>query len=273
MTEATKLQGFRVYYIPQDFSVCETAAHALDHVPHQTQPTLGIWIGYIPQPDRYTAIYQAALDKNIHLLNTPAQHLIAQEFDQAYPRLAGLTPASFVITDISHCQEAVATLGLPLFVKGTVQSDKAKGWKACVAHTLEELQQLTQQLLGLEARSRGRVIARQLVKLRHSRTSAQGFPLGREYRVFLYQQTILGWGYYWEGDDPFKALTTDEKQTVLQLALTASDRLGVPYLAVDIGQQEDGQWLIIEVGDAQFSGISQIPLLPLWNAIRELETR
>lgn len=271
MTEAAKIQGFKVYYIPQDFNICETAHNALYHVPKQTQPTLGIWIGYIPQPEHYAAVYQAALDKNIHLLNTPKQHLIAQEFDQAYPKLLGLTPRSFVLTDVAQCPEVVAMIGLPLFVKGTVQSRKAKGWKACVAYTLEELQALTQQLLSLEARSRGRVIVRQLIKLRYSRTSAQEFPLGREYRVFVYGQTVLGWGYYWEGDDPLKALTADEQQIVLQLALTTAARLEVPYLAVDIGQQEDGQWIVIEVGDAQFSGVSQIPVLQLWHAIREIE--
>lgn len=273
MTEAAKIQGFRIYYIPQDFSVCGTAANALSHVPQQTQPTPGIWIGYIPQPDHYAAVYQAALDKNIYLINTPEQHLTAQEFDQAYPKLVGLTPRSFVLTDVAQCQEAVATIGLPLFVKGTVQSRKAQGWKACVAYTSQELQQLTQQLLSLEARSRGRVIVRQLIKLRHSRTSAQKFPLGREYRVFTYRQTILGWGYYWEGEDLLKALTADEKKIVLQLALTAAARLEIPYLAVDIGQQEDGQWIVIEVGDAQFSGVSQIPTLQLWHAIRELEIK
>jgi hypothetical protein len=184
-TEVAKLLGFRVYYIPDDFEVCENAENALAHVPSQERETLGIWIGYIPTPERYRAIYDEALRKRIRLLNTPEQHLIAQEFDRAYPYLQDLTPESVTITDVEQCEEAVRTLELPVFVKGAVQSRKTRGWKACVATTLEELQALTQQMLKLEGRSRGRVIVRKLVKLRYRQTSPEGFPFGRESRVFL----------------------------------------------------------------------------------------
>lgn len=271
VTEAAKLLGGRVYYIPDDFSRCETAENALWHLPSQERETLGIWIGYIPTPSRYAAIYQAALNKGVRLPNSPEEHLRVQEFDRAYPRLQGLTPASVVVTHPNQCESAIAQLGLPVFVKGTVQSRKQRGWKACVAESLEELQKLTQQLLSLSGRTRGRVIVREFVKLRHSRSSPAGFPFGREYRVFIYRQQILGWGYYWEGDDPLKPLTNREQEQVLTLALEAARWMEVPYIAVDIGQREDGEWIVIETGDPQFSSLSQIPLLPLWNQILKQE--
>lgn len=264
-TEAAKLTGCQVYHIPQDFEQCETAENALAYVPHQKSETPAVWIGYIPDPERYAAIYTAALVKNIRLLNSPEQHLTAQEFDRAYPRLIGLTPESIIITNEAECDDAAAQLGLPVFVKGAVQSRKSRGWKACVAETVEELRLLCRHLLELDNRSRGRVVVRKLVPLRHSRTSAEGFPFGREYRVFLYGTEVLGYGYYWEGDDPLKVLTADEEWTVLRLAAGAARRVATPYIAVDIGQTENGDWIVIETGDAQFSGVSQTPLLPLWS--------
>ncbi len=267
-TEAAHLTDCRVYSIPQDFRLCETAENALFHIPEQERETPGVWIGYIPTPEHYEAIYKAALDKRIQLLNSPDQHLTVQEFDRAYPHLEGLTPVSVTVSDATDCAAAVKSLGLPVFVKGAVQSRKARGWKACVAETLPELEALTRQMLSLAGRSRGRVIVRRLVRLRHSRASAEGFPFGREYRVFLYQGQVLGFGYYWEGDDPLQTLIPDEKRQVLALAQEAAWRLNVPYLAVDVGQTEAGEWIVIETGDAQFSGISQTPLLPLWNALR-----
>ncbi|MGB3509963.1 MAG: hypothetical protein WBA93_12120 [Microcoleaceae cyanobacterium] len=51
---------------------------------------------------------------------------------------------------------------------------------------------------------------RKLVKLRHSRYAENAFPLGREYPVFIYREKVLGWGYYWQGDDPFKKLSPSE---------------------------------------------------------------
>ncbi|MFB2836451.1 ATP-grasp domain-containing protein [Aerosakkonemataceae cyanobacterium BLCC-F167] len=271
VTEIAKLLGCRVYYIPQDFTICETAENALFHIPKQERETLGVWIGYIPTPERYTAIYNEALRKNIRLLNTPEEHLTVQEFDRAYPKILNLTPESMTITDLAQCQEVVSKLGLPLFVKGTVQSRKARGWKACVANTLAELEILSQQLLNLENRSRGRIIARKLVKLRHVRSTPEGFPLGREYRVFVYQQKVIGCGYYWEGEDPLKKLSTSEESKVIELALNAAKRLEVPYSAIDIGQLEDEKWIVIETGDPQFSGVSQIPLLQLWNEIIKID--
>jgi hypothetical protein len=92
-----------------------------------------------------------------------------------------------------------------------VQSRKSRGWRACVADTLEDLEKLTAAILELEQRSRGRVVVRKLVRLRHVRRSPSGFPLGREYRLFVFAGTILGMGYYWEGDDPLKDLTANER--------------------------------------------------------------
>lgn len=267
-TEAAHLIGCRVYSIPQDFSVCETAENALWHIPRQEQLTPAVWVGYIPSPEHYQAMHDAALHKNMRLLNSPQEHITAQEFDSAYPHLAGLTPASITLSHVNECVSAAETVGLPVFVKGAVQSRKSRGWKACVAETVPELESLVRQLLLLEERSRGRVIVRRLVKLRHSRVSAQGFPFGREYRAFMYHQQIVGLGYYWEGDDPLKVLTEDEEQQVRVLATEAARRLAVPYVAIDIGQVESGEWIVIESGDAQFSGFSQIPLLMLWHNLR-----
>jgi len=269
-TAAARLTNCRVYYIPQE-EVCDSAADALSYVPVQAEETSGVWIGYIPTVEWYAAIYAEALRKRIRLLNTPEEHLDAQEFDRAYARLQDLTPSSVIVTRPEECLQAVAQLGLPVFVKGAIQSRKARGWKACVAETQEELERLCAQLLELDVRSRGRVVVRQLVKLRYHRASAQGFPFGREYRVFLHRQEILGFGYYWEGDDPLKPLLPHEQTVVLATAKEAARRVGSPFLAVDIGQTEANNWIVIETGDAQFSGVSQIPMLALWHAISSIQ--
>lgn len=269
VTEAARIADCRVCYIPQE-EVCDSAADALSYVPVQTEETPGVWIGYIPTPEWYAAIYTEALRKRIRLLNSPTEHLDAQEFDRAYARLQEITPPSVIITHPGECAQAVSQLGLPVFVKGAIQSRKAIGWKACVAETLEELERLCVQLLALDTRSRGRVVVRQLVKLRHRRVSAQGFPFGREYRVFLYRQEVLGFGYYWEGDDPLKPLLPTEQTAVLNRARETGRRVGSPFIAADIGQTEAGDWIVIETGDAQFSGVSQIPLLSLWHAIASI---
>ena len=263
---AARIAGARVFTIPPDFSQCEDASGALWHLPAQVQVTPALWLGYIPDSARYEAIYRAALAKNVRLVNAPDEHQRAQEFDLAYPFIENLTPHSLTLRAPADFARAIVEIGFPMFLKGAVQSRKARGWKACVAANSDELSELAAQLWSLEQRARGRVIARQLVELRHSRAHAD-FPLGREFRVFVLRDQVLSLGYYWPGEDPLSALTADENRAVRWLALEAARRLQVPYLAVDIGQLQSGEWIVSEVGDAQFAGLSCNAPLALWNRL------
>ena len=273
-TEAARLAGATVYTIPADFDACETAENALDHVPPQAEPTPTFWIGYIPDPVRYEAIYHAAHAKNLLLANTPNQHLDAQEFDRTYPKIADLTARSAFVSsaDTAILANAVSTVGgFPVFVKGAVQSRKAKGWKACVAGSPSEFAVLVAALLTLSSRSRGRVVVRELLALRPAGVAPNGFPMGREFRVFVFRGAMVGAGYYWEtATRNLDRLTPIETQTAHALAMDAARRVGTPYIAVDIGQLTDNTWRVIETGDAQFSGLSQVPKIALWNALRQV---
>ncbi|MFN6571566.1 ATP-grasp domain-containing protein [Dendronalium sp. ChiSLP03b] len=272
MTEAAQLLGCKVYYIPRDFERCGNAENALWHIPEYAKETAGIWVGYIPELERYEAIYQAALAKGIKLLNTPLEHRIALEFDLFYPHLKGLTPESVIIASTNECIQAGELLGYPVFIKGAVQSRKQQGWESCVANNQEELIRLTEWLLKLKYSSRSKVIVRKLVKLRHQRLAPNGFPMGREFRCFIYNQQILKYGYYWDGQDNLSQLSKHEEKQVLSLAILAAERLRVPYIAIDIGQLESGEWIVIETADAQFAGVCQIPALELWNKLKDISS-
>ncbi len=264
-TEAARLAGASVHAIPADFEACGDAERALASVPAQATVVDGLWIGYIPNAERYAAIYAAAQRRGIRLANSPSEHERATELDLAYPFLAGLTPASRTFASLAEIE--ASALVYPVFVKGAVQSRKSRGWRACVARDGDELLELARFLFALASRSRGRVLVRELLTLRHHRTGPGGFPLGREFRVFVWRGEVVGWGYYWEGEDELAATTAPERDQVHGLALEAARRLSIPYLSVDIGQDVNGRWWVIEVGDGQFSGTSQVPRLGLWNRL------
>jgi glutathione synthase/RimK-type ligase-like ATP-grasp enzyme len=265
---AAGLMGFTVYTIPPNFAESDGADNALWHLPEFDTPVSAFWAGYIPTLERYNDLYQAAKSRNIFLPNTPEEHQRIQEFDHGYAFLQGITPKTAFVRSESECAAAIEAVGLPVFVKGAVQSRKSRGWKACVAQTEAGLKALVRVLLELDGRSRGRVMVRELVELRHVRYAAGDFPVGREYRVFLWQNNIVGMGYYWDDNDELSPLTPTEEVLVRQLAQTASSRLQVPFVAVDIGQKTDGEWIVIETGDPQFSGLSQINVLSLWNNLK-----
>ena len=52
------------------------------------------------------------------------------------------------------------------------------------------------------------------------------------------------------------------------LAKLAVNKISVSFVAIDIAQKENGDWLVIEVGDGQFSDIRGISPIKFWNIIK-----
>ncbi|MBD3885447.1 hypothetical protein IFO70_27355 [Phormidium tenue FACHB-886] len=204
--DVAQILGFPSYPIAAD-------SDPVAVIPAQAEVISGIWMAPPPSLDRYSTVYEAALAKNIRLLNTPAQHALAQSFDGAAAKLQGLLPAA------------------------------ALTWEA----------------------------VRKQAKLRHSQMDPDGLPLGRIFRVLLYRQTILTYGYFWEADDPLKWLTVQDEEEIAAIALAAAQRLEVAFLAIDTAQQTDETWTITGIHDAQFAGTPQIPWLHFWYELEQLQ--
>jgi ATP-grasp domain, R2K clade family 3 len=267
VAETARLYGCHTYLLPATIGYSVAAVDALLNLPSFDRPQVGIWAGFIPSQSKYEAVYQAAADKNVFLVNDPIQHQTALEFDRYYPLLGDLTPQSMTITHADECAEAGSKLGFPVFVRGAVKSNKTLGWDACVAANPDELIYIVEQILSIPHRARGKAIIRQLVKLRYRSIMPGDFPRSREYRVFVYQQQIFAFGYYWdEFDDEFE-LTAVDRSNLIKLAIAAATKVNVPYVIIDIGQLESGDWIVIEVGDAQFAGMSHVSIMELWSQL------
>ena len=265
LTESAKLLGIRVYHILQDFRDM-AADEALAYLPEFAEAETAFWIGYIPAPDRYQAVYEALIKKNIWLVNTPDEFQRAEEFDRYYPLIEELTCQSRVTGSLEEARQAASALGYPVFLKGTIQSLKQDGWQSCVAENEAELETIFLKLEKQVSRSLGKVIVRELINLKYD-TQHHGFPQAREFRVFLLKNKVVGYSYYWDKDNTLSHLLPEEEKIVWTLAQTASRQINTPYLAVDVGQRMTGDWLVIEAGDAQFSGIRHLSPLQLWQHI------
>lgn len=262
--------GFAPIDLPPFWSLGGTLDELLDAIEPHPGPTPGIWLGYIPEPATYRTVHEAARQRGIHLLNAPEPHLELMEFDRFYPLLDGLTPRSVTIRDGAPLDEAaIEALGWPVFVKGALQSLKSHGLSSCLASSMDELHALTATLRGHKL-SRGRVIVREWVTLRHAGRRPGGLPQGREFRVFLLRGQVMGCGYYWgDGLEDGNEMTLDasSRHEVESLACAAARRLSAPLVAVDVGQLTDGRWIVIEVGDPQFAGAGRIDLVAYYRRL------
>ncbi|MFT3712114.1 MAG: ATP-grasp domain-containing protein [Archangium sp.] len=227
----------------------------------------GFLCGDIPSPERYRRIHDEARAANVTLLNDPVQHLDAVELHRTVKRLDGLTARTAVIENADQLSGALAEIKPPVFLKSTIHSRKWFGWKACVADDLQHATELTRTLFNQKSTSRERVLVRELLPLRRTGSEYEGFPIAREYRLFVLDADVVGMGFYWPFGDPFGAPTEREEREMRQLAHEVARRTRVPWLCVDVGQLEDGEWKVIETGDPCCSGLATVDAKVLIGAV------
>ncbi|GAB4477071.1 MAG: hypothetical protein OHK0037_38920 [Elainellaceae cyanobacterium] len=268
-----EILGFSVWAIAADAA---TATEALEPIPLQAQSTPAFWLGAPPPAARYAEFFAAAHAKNLHLLNSPAQHQLAQDFYRTYLKLGNLTPASVELERIEDVEEAIAQLGLPLVFQRSGSAAVLQDWqralalalRSSIAKTPEQAHRIAADLLSQEPYQP--VLARQWVHLRHHHTTPAGLPLGREFRVVLHNRDILTYGYAWPHDDPDRWLTIEDEEAMFAVAIAVADRLTVPLLGVDIAQLQSGEWIALKTVDPQFVGSPQLPLVQFWQALKEI---
>ncbi|MFZ5442518.1 MAG: ATP-grasp domain-containing protein [Myxococcota bacterium] len=234
----------------------------------------GVLFGDIPGPERYRRLHDELRALNVTLLNDPRQHLDALELHRTVDRLEGLTARSVVLRHLEDVPAALQRLPPPVFIKSTIHSRKWFGWKACVADDAAEATELVRKLLAMHSQARDTVLVRELLPLRRTGQAWEGFPFSREYRLFVLDADVVGLGYYWPFGDPFGALSEHDEEQLRALAHEVARRIAVPWLCVDVGQLESGEWRVIETGDPSCSGLGTVNAKSLLGAVaRSLELR
>jgi len=223
-----------------------------------------LFSGYHLAPDQHRQLAAATEETGHQLLMTPKESMSAMYFDRWYPLLDRYTAESVIIDGVVQDDprgpvSVGEKLGYPVFVKGMIKSRKESGMIACRADDQADLERV---IMEYSKERPGSLAIRKLLPLRSQGMDHNGFPISREYRLFIHDGRLLGSGFYWAGEDPFGRLTADEQDTVIGLARLAGERIRCPLLAVDVAQLEDGSWKIIEIGDPQFARINQ-HMLPL----------
>jgi hypothetical protein len=105
---------------------------------------------------------------------------------------------------------------------------------------------------------RGALIARQVAPLRRTGGHRADFPVSREYRVYVLDGEVLACVPYWEQADPFGKLSARDQAEVDVLVSQASSRLDARLVCVDVAELEAGGWIVVEVGDPQFTGLAHV---------------
>lgn len=219
-----------------------------------------IYRGWMLTPDQYLILYNDLLSKNYKLINTVEQYRNCHYLPDSLKFIENKTPKTvFQKFDsdrsIDLLIEKSTIFGQnPVILKDFVKSEKHHWETACFvkdASDTEQLRQTIHHLLELRGDhlNEGLVI-REFIELNDlTHHSKSGMPLTEEYRLFFYNNKLVGIYDYWEeGEYKFSKPDTKEFEEIAR-------RIDSNFFSMDIARQKNDNLIIIELGDGQVAGI------------------
>lgn len=218
----------------------------------------------------YKMFYDNLLQDGVHLIHDPATHLLSLELPRWYPLITDFTPRSIWFENIPDVETIMAHFEWPIFVRGS-RKTKHHSKQLSIIESADDYQGVRQIYLQDPVLRSQQFVCREFVPLRKvADVAGDLIPPSFEFRTFWWRGQLVGSGRYWV-EVPQYHWTEREKSDAIAMAGQAAAALAVPFLVIDVGQQVDGQWIVIEVNDAQYCGYTGMPPLKLWQNILEVE--
>jgi hypothetical protein len=236
---------------------------------------LGIYRGWMMTPEQYALLYGGLAAKGIQLVNTPAAYRHCHHLPESYALIEGRTPQSVWLHggpefDINAVMSALRPFGdRPLVLKDFVKSRKHEWAEACFIPSASDrstVERVVRRFVELQGESlAGGLVFREFVELEpvglHPKS---GMPLTREHRVFwLDAEPLLSFAYWSDVGQ------TDEGPPLEQFRGVAA-RIQSRFFTMDVAKLTRGEWLIVELGDAQVAGLPEEEwAVPLYRKLKE----
>ena len=240
------------------------ATRAVRSIPAQDALTTAIYRGWMLTPDQYHSLYEALLLKNLRLVNMPEAYRHGHYLPENYPVIASYTPETVSVAVGPDFQiDGIFPLLLPfgnhpLILKDYVKSQKHYWTEACFipdASDHEAVRRVVTRFLELQGDSLAHgLVFREFVELKPLTAHPKsGMPLTREFRLFFLDSKRLAEGRYWDEAD----YGDDDLLPPASLFEDVAERVQSRFFTMDVAQRTNGEWLIIELGDAQVSGLPE----------------
>lgn len=235
---------------------------AVRRVPPQNAPGLAVYRGWMLTPDQYRRIYGALDAKGVRLLNAPAAYRHCHYLPESYPVIEPHTPRSVWIKttgDVStdEIMELLRPFGsAPVVVKDFVKSRKHEWAEACFIPSASDrpsAERVVRRFLELQDDdlSEG-LVFREFVEFEPlGRHPKSGMPLTKEFRLFFLDGQLVFWTPYWEGADYQGSVPPVERFAAVAGCVRSR------FFTMDVAQRRGGDWLIVELGDAQVAGLPE----------------
>lgn len=218
------------------------------------QPLL--YRGFMLTEEEYEQLYGELVQHGYSPVTNPSDYAEMHYLPNYYPNIEKLAaPTTWIWdTDLDEAWEAASSLGKPPYlVKDHVKSAK-EDWENCCfippGASRDMFDRICQNFIEHRGDRFERGLAfRTLLPLRHLGESDYGYPIHDEYRLFFWQgELVLAEAYHELGGE----------QTDFSRFRPLGRKFGSPFFTADVAQLENGNWVIIEMGDG---GVSALPPL------------
>lgn len=200
------------------------------------------------------------------LLNTYREHRnLANLFNWAY-LLEGLTAPAYTLDDIPYLPEG------SYFLKGETNSVKNNWNDKAYAATKADVPRIVHNLTGDAFVGSQEIVIRPFQPFRQLTTAVDGRPVFHERRVFTLHGQVLSEAFYWSSQPEVantSALDPTAYETTLHEAIERVAHLA-PFLVLDLAENEDGTWQVVELNDGCMSGLSDNDPHTLWTELQRV---
>ena len=237
----------------------------------ETKSPVLLHIGAI---EDYSGVCAVLDDMGMKPLTYEGEHLRSSTIEEWYPALKDRTPRTRVYDTLPTVEELLENFTFPVFIKGNRQTNRHRR-SQCIIENAEAYGKLREEWAKDPVLSWQKAAIREYVPLMTiDRTSWPDMvPISYEFRFFYFEDRCVGWGPYWT-ISPEYFLAPEDEEEVLALTKWAAERVATGFVAIDVAKTAQGQWIVIEVNDAQESGLAGVNPLALWkNTIEAAQHR
>ena len=208
-------------------------------------------------------------DFGMRLLISEEEHLRCSTIEEWYPLIKLNTPFTRVYDELPSPDVLQKDFSFPVFIKGNRQTSHHRR-SQCIIESAEQYEVLRAEWKNDPILFWQKPAIRKYVPLQtiDSDSFPDMLPISHEFRFFYFKGKYMAHGPYWTMG-PDYSMDEEDLDYVLNLTRWAANQINVPFLAIDVALTAEGEWIIIEVNDAQECGLAGVNPLILWKNVIE----
>jgi len=240
--EAVKFPELQIVFYNYD---AFTSGSKLSLYPAAPEHGLCICRGWMLQTDKYQELYTALLEIGLTLINSPAEYENCHEFPNSYPLIEEYTPKIRFYNAGDNIDWGEIRSEFDRFmIKDYVKSVKGTDFPVFFDHsyTSEEMNDFVARFIEM----RDSLFVKGIV-LKEYADLMQNEGITNEYRAFYIDGKLLSLS---------KNSNQQDGPSVPEQLIRGLPRLQSRFYTVDFAEVMNGDWIVIETGDGQVSGLS-----------------